>query len=239
MIFTRKVPLTVLMEELPAEQVDWLAVSWGEHPYEDFLPTMQLETSGGDTQVTLTLGLKDEELGFDGWLNKKHRSHFRGNFEERHEEVGQALFYTHLCIESLLDVLQEECLREAPGSDVNLLTQESRALNWLQTSLRVLVAALESCEKDPTKLIQAKLFMGSGADAQRPLLRLVIFNLDISLAFSDDGVAGLVVFDDKNRRDSQHPVLEARFHTLKPPVLDELIKVLAQLMRALEARWLD
>lgn len=156
-------------------------------------------------------------------------------------ESAQAyFFFTHLALKASLDRLKALSLESAGAVTTLDLTQEGRAIEWLRVSLKVLRDALESCRQDPSKVVQARLYVGKEAAESRPLFRAIIFNLDITCVFDPQGVMGLVVFDDKNRAHgtSQKPALEASFKGLKPAVLDELITLSATLMSVVEEKTL-
>ncbi|MFP5492746.1 MAG: hypothetical protein ACLGG0_14680, partial [Bacteriovoracia bacterium] len=91
-----------------------------------------------------------------------------------------------------------------------------------------------------SKLVQASVFIGKKDEQALPLFRAVIFNLDITAGFDSEGSLGVVIFDDKNlgAGSSRTPALEARFKGLKPPVLDEFIRLTESLMKACESRYL-
>jgi hypothetical protein len=142
----------------------------------------------------------------------------------------QFLFWSfHQQIETKIEALKPLALAEVQGVTTQHLQDESRALVWLQTSLRVLKSALDKCEKDESLILQAFLKIGTQSDV---FLRIVIFNLDIAFTFLPDQSLEIVIFDDKNQGHgkSQTPSLKSHIRSLKAPFLNEIIPVISRLM---------
>ncbi|MBY0517643.1 MAG: hypothetical protein K2P81_12075 [Bacteriovoracaceae bacterium] len=219
-------------------EVEWLACSISSTQYLDFLPNIRFEVRNSHHSLLASWGLKQKECRWDIWQETQHQ---KGQTSLIKPKVFDPFFlFTHLCFESSFENLKSSALSGNSGVTTPDLTQEGRALQWLQTSFKVLTGALEKCEKNTDQLIQASFYLGRKTSNEPMLFRAVIFNLDITALFDEDGALGVIVFDDKNlgAGSSRTPALEAKFKALKPPVLDEFIRLTHSCMKATEARYL-
>lgn len=221
------------LQKMSEKNPDWFSfmINQGEHVrpnlvaqarYEREIFKLQWSTLESDTRVDL---FADKHL-FGRVLNL---------------ETAQTYFlFSHLALKNSIDTLKSLSLENAGAVTALDLSQESKAIEWLRVSLKVLKDAIESCRQDESKIIQARLYVGLEGKESRPLFRAIIFNLDITCLFDPQGVMGLIVFDDKNSRhgSSQKPVLEASFKGLKPAVLDELITLSSLLMNVVQEKTL-
>lgn len=225
------------LSQLASDDVNWLACTISTVHYLDMLPNVQLETRGSRGALKTCWGRKEQVGRWDIWMGTEHKS---GKQVVVDEKIFAPFFlYTHLSFKTLLESLQKNALQSAGGVTTPELTQEGKALQWLQATMKVLISAVESCQKDPTKLLQASFFIGEKEPGSPPLFRALVFSLDITAAFDADGALGVVVFDDKNRGtgSAQTPALEARFRALKPPVLDEFIRLANAVIQTCENRY--
>ena len=209
-------------------------VTLSGHTYVGNLPNVRVEWQG-ERSALLAFGRRDGEGRWDFWRD--------GVWEAgRAAPAGGALFaplwlFTHLSVKEAFAPLKGLALAPVGGQTAANLQDESRALQWLQTTFRVLDGALARCRKTPSDLVVGTLWVG-GQNGQAGL-RLACFNLDVTAVFREDGGLHVVVFDDKDKGagSSSTPVLEAEFATLKPAVLDEFIKVAAGVLGAAEERY--
>lgn len=224
------------LNRFPPQECEWLAVSMSRNQYLDYWPNLQLEARREQAELRLCLGSKKNETRFDLWVDKQHQK--GALLAEKDKALGEILFYTHASFEAALDRLKTRVLQYASVTTPQL-TDEGRALQWIEASMQVLLKAVAACESDASKVVTASFFIGKKASADAPLFRAVVFNLDITCAFDADGTMGVVIFDDKNlgQGSAQMPVLEARFAGLKPAVLDQLIKLCAQVMKSHEVHY--
>jgi len=234
--FWRKTPEKFL-SQIASEDASWLACTISTVHYLDMLPNVQLETRGSRGTLKACWGRKDQEGRWDIWQDTDHCAGKQLVFSEK--AFAPFFLYSHLSFKTLLESLQKNALQAAGGVTTPELTQEGKALQWLQATMKVLISAVESCQKDPTKLLQASFFIGEKVKGAPPIFRALVFSLDITAAFDADGTLGVVVFDDKNRGagSAQTPALEARFRALKPPVLDEFIRLSNTVMQTCEMRY--
>ena len=236
-LFWKKKPTDYFAQFSP-ENIHWFAVTISTIHYLDYMPNMQLEAHANDKILRSSWGLKQNKSRWDIWLGESHKAGREGAFNKK--DLAPFFFYTHLAIAASLDRLKEHALISSSGVTTPEITQEGKALQWIQASFKVLTGALEKCETDHSKLVQASVFIGKKDDKSLPLFRAVIFNLDITAGFDSEGSLGVVIFDDKNQGmgSSRTPALEARFKGLKPPVLDEFIRLTESLMKACESRYI-
>lgn len=234
--FWRKTPENFLAQH-PPEGLHWLACTVSTIQYLDMLPNVQLEAKSATVTLKSCWGRKGKEGRWDIWIGPEHKAGRQLVVSEK--SFAPFFLYTHLSFKTLLESLQKNALQSAGGVTTPELTQEGKALQWLQATMKVLVGAVESCQQDQSKLLQASFFIGEKDQGSAPLFRAQVFSLDITAAFDVDGTLGVVIFDDKNRGagSAQTPALEARFRALKPPVLDELIRLTNAVMQACEQRY--
>ncbi len=221
-------PETLLSRLEP--RAPWLAVHLNTHAYLDYFPNTRMETP----HWSVAFGRKGEEGRWDLWRDGSHAGgrHFTGT-----QGAGALWLFTHLAVNEALTGFKARASAPVAGQTAPMLQNESRSLEWLRTSLRVLYAALESCRTGPDRVVVGTLWLGE-KEPGRALVRLVCFNLDLTAHFRDDGMLTLLVFDDKDKGagSSQNPALQAEFATLKAPVLDELIKLAAAMVGAAERK---
>ncbi len=234
--FWRKTPEKTLTKLSP-ENVHWLACTVSTIQYLDMLPNVQLEAKSAMETLKTCWGRKGKEGRWDIWLGSEHQAGSQLVVSEK--SFAPFFLYAHLSLKTLLESLQKNALQSAGGVTTPELTQEGKALQWLQATMKVLISAVESCQQDQTKLLQASFFIGEKEKGSAPLFRAQVFSLDITAAFDVDGTLGVVIFDDKNRGagSAQTPALEARFRALKPPVLDEFIRLTNAVMQTCEQRY--
>lgn len=216
------------------EDVTWLVCSISHNEYLGFLPNIQLEIVSKSQQTKALWGVKDNSARWDIWNEAKHlngKMAKKAHFEE-------LFLYTHACIHAQLEKLKACSLINHQGVTTPDMTQEGRALQWMQASFKVLKDAVNSCSKDSAKLLQASLFIGHQKESKDLMFRAVIFSLDMTFIFDESGVLGVVIFDDKNlgSGSAQAPSLEAQFKSLKPPVIDEVIGLCNHVLKAAESR---
>jgi hypothetical protein len=142
--------------------------------------------------------------------------------------------FQHQSLYHQFELLKTQALTQISGQRTDLLMQESRALEWLKVSLKVLTKALENLPLRPELLCEGEFIF----QTQNPLMmRIRVFNLDMQLTKTKEGAFHVIVFDDKKgeRGSAQTPSLEALFVVLRPQVLDELIKITALILNTFES----
>ena len=225
------------LKRSPPGETKWLACTISTVQYLDMLPNVRLETHGPSGILRASWGLKNREGRWDVWLADKHMAGKSGVAQDKF--FAPLFLYTHASMQAVVEGLKIEALKNAGGVTTPELTQEGRALEWLKASFKVLTQAVESCQAERSKLLQASFFIGEQAPGTPWLFRAVVFNLDVTAAFDADGTLGVVIFDDKNlgSGSSRTPALEAKFKALKPPVVDEFIRLSSTVMKTCEARY--
>jgi hypothetical protein len=223
------------LKNFDPQSFTWLAVSLSSQQYLDFVPNVQLEGHAPQGIMRAAWGLKGKEARWDIWSGSAHQKGVQGVASEQF--FAPFFIYTHLACKSALEKLQQNALQPTSGVTTPEISQEGKALQWLQATLVVLSKAVESCSKESGKLLQSTIFIGQQHDGP-VLLRARVLSLDITVAFDVDGTLGVVVFDDKNLGvgSAKVPALEARFRALKAPVLDELIRIVNLVVNTMEKR---
>lgn len=212
------------------DKAEQIQVSINTRAYEQFLPNVRLEV-GGEKNLILAFGINAKEGRWDVWENGSWEG---GKFGRAKPKMFYPLWlFTHLCLKESFTPLKTSSLLPVSGQTSASLQEESKGLQWIQTSFRVLEAALENCERNKDQLVVASLKLDQANMAFQ------IFNLDINVAFLSEGIMRVVIFDDKNQGhgSAKSPSLEVDFATLKPAVLDELIKISSKCVRAAESRY--
>ena len=209
-------------------------VTLSGHTYVGHLPNVRVEWQG-ERPAMLAFGRQEDAGRWDFWQGGEWQA---GRAAAARAPLFAPLWlFTHLSVKEAFEPLKVLALAPVGGQTAANLQDESRALQWLQTTFRVLDGALTRCRTTPENLVVGTLWLGE--QSGRAGLRLACFNLDVTAAFREDGALHVVVFDDKDKGagSSAKPVLEAEFATLKPAVLDEFIKVAAAVLGAAEARY--
>lgn len=213
------------------EGMQHLQISLSTRGYEEFLPNVRLDLKGR-TQLALAFGLKAQEARWDVWEEGEWAGGRFGLLAPK--MFGPLWLFTHLCLKESFDPYKEKSLVPVSGQTAAGLQDESKGLQWLQASFRVLQGALESCQRNPEQVVVANFSLTPDG------FSLQCFNLEMNLVFRPEGFMSVVVFDDKNQGagSAKTPSLEADFATLKPAVIDEFIKLSALIMKAAESRYL-
>ena len=214
----------------------WLACTLSTIQYLDMLLNVQLETHDTQGQLKACWGKKNQEGRWDIWEGADHKAGKQVIVNEK--SFAPMFLYSHLAFKHALERLQVNARQSVSGVTTPEITQEGKALQWLQATMKVLAGAVENCTLDRSKLLQASFFIGKKDNEGPVIFRALVFSLDITAAFDADGTLGVVVFDDKNKGagSAQTPALEARFRALKPPVLDEFTRLVSAVMLAAEKR---
>lgn len=221
-----------LLKSADLGRLKFLSLSLSSHAYEEFLPNVQLELEEAK-HWSLKFGLQRKLARWDLWENREWSA---GKLvPSKAGQFASLWLFSHASVNEAFAPLKERSLTPVLGQTATSLQSEGRGLQWLQATFKVLEGALASCKKNPDQLVIAQFQFDAGK------LRLQCFNLDLTVVFRDDQSMAVVVFDDKNHGagSAQTPSLEAEFATLKPAVLDELIKISAAILGAAEARFLE
>lgn len=219
-----------LLPREAVEQMSALHVCVNTQAYERYLPNLRVELHGS-IPLSFAVGMKGTEGRWDVW---REGSWSGGAFGRASFKMfASHWLFAHICVRHSFVPFKEKSLLPAAGQTTGDLQNESRGLQWLQTSFRVLTGALESCQTNPDRLVTAYLKMTAES------LAIQCFNLEITAVFRAEGVLSVVVFDDKNLGpgSAKAPALEADFVALKPAVLDEFIKLAALILTTAEARY--
>lgn len=104
---------------------------------------------------------------------------------------------------------------------------EDKSLEWLKVTLLTLKKSVQKIDHENT-ILSYKVFFG--AWEENPILRIMIYNLDIKLIFTPDQLK-LIVRNKENRDsfDAQAKVYEAQFGQAHNEVLNELINLFIKL----------
>ena len=219
-----------LLKDIRVHELTLAQISINMRAYENFLPNVRLELRDSHHH-TLAFGRDGKAARWDLWFDG---TWIGGKFGPSKPKFFASMWlFTHLTLKEALNLYKEKSLQPVSGLTATNLQEESRALQWLQTSFKVLEGALESCRKNSGQLVVANFKMDPNS------FHLQCFNLDITIVFREEGFMSVVVFDDKNQGQgsAQNPSLLADFATLKPAVLDEFIKLSSLILRASEARY--
>jgi hypothetical protein len=227
---------STLLNKVDFGSVTQTSIGVNTHTYGEFLPNVRVELSTG-TLTTLAYGLKGREGRWDIWETGAWAAGRSVPFKEK--TFAPLWLFTHLSLNESFRALKAQALTPVTGLTAATLQNESRALQWLQATFKVLEGALQRCREDKENLVVATFWVGLRDGRQ--VLRISCFNLDMTAAFRESGVLHMLVFDDKGAEpgSAKTPSLEVEFGMLKTSVMDELIKISAAILGAAESRYRD
>ncbi len=135
--------------------------------------------------------------------------------------------YEHLAIKAMIDGSIDSLKTISPKSGLN----EDKSLEWLKVTLLTLKKSLARIDHRST-ILSYKVFFGQWEES--PILRVMIYNLDIKLTFLADQLK-LEVKNKENRAefDSQAKKYEANFSQLHNDVLNEVINLFVSLKQSI------
>ncbi|HXH32312.1 MAG TPA: hypothetical protein VNJ01_16045 [Bacteriovoracaceae bacterium] len=148
----------------------------------------------------------------------------------------------HSTLKQSLEGNQEFMLTPVSGATTLDFQNEARALQWIQTSFTTLSGALKNLSKDSSLILTAAFFSGvapeAGGEKSDPVLRIIVFNLDITLYLRMDFSLHIIIFDDKNlgHGESKTPVFQQIIKVTKPQFYDEIVKLLHHLAQVGEIK---
>ncbi len=104
---------------------------------------------------------------------------------------------------------------------------ENRALKWLEATLGTVTRALDKTVGQQDLILTAAFFSGIEPQSRERVLRLLVFNLDISCYFKEDFTLQIIIFDDKNlgQGESKNPVFNQIIKVTKAQFYDEIGKL--------------
>lgn len=226
-------PSTVL-KQVDFGSVTHTSIGVNTHTYGEFLPNVRVELSA-KTLTTFAFGLNGRTGRWDIWEAGAWSAGKSVLFREK--TFAPLWLFTHLSLNESFNALKEKALMPVSGLTTQSLQNESKALQWLQATFKVLEGALQRCRDDKENLVVATFWVGLRDGRQ--VMRISCFNLDMTAAFRESGVLHMLVFDDKGNLpgSAKTPSLEVEFGMLKTSVLDELIKISAAILGAAESRY--
>lgn len=126
--------------------------------------------------------------------------------------------YEQKTIKHIIDNSIEELKKIAPKTSLN----EDKSLEWLKVTLLTLKKSLSKIDHENT-ILSYKIFYGQWED--NPILRVIIYNLDIKLTFTNEALE-LIVKNKENRATFEGAkAYEAKFTSLHNEVLNEVINL--------------
>ena len=143
---------------------------------------------------------------------------------QKHDNEFSISPYEEMATKYVIDGAIEELKKITPISNLN---SEDKSLEWLKVTLLTLKKSLDKIDHANT-ILSYKLYFGSWEES--PILRLMIYNLDIKLTFTQEALE-LNVRNKENRQefDSNAKLYQAKFQQLHNEVLNELINVFIKL----------
>ncbi|WP_040314479.1 hypothetical protein [Bacteriovorax sp. BAL6_X] len=135
--------------------------------------------------------------------------------------------YEHLAIKAMIDGSINYLKIISPKTGLN----EDKSLEWLKVTLLTLKKSLARIDHRNT-ILSYKIFFGQWEES--PILRVIIYNLDIKLIFLADQLK-LEVKNKENREvfDSHSKKYEANFCQLHNDVLNEVINLFVSLKQSI------
>ncbi len=148
----------------------------------------------------------------------------------------------HSTIKHSLESNHEFMRAPVSGATTEDMLREAKALQWIQASFTTLQGALEKFNRDPNLILTAAFFSGKvpeeNQESRDEVLRLIVFNLDISLYLRPDQSLHIIIFDDKNlgHGESKTPTFQQIIKVTKPQFYDEIVKLVHRLAQVGEIK---
>lgn len=114
---------------------------------------------------------------------------------------------------------------------------EEKALEWIRVSFEILTKAIIESLTNPDYLFQTKLFMGINPSTSKHEIRLITFNLDMTLILLDDNNLRAIIYNVKPGEEIKNlkPALSGDYSLRKREMFDHFIKLLSALSKGLHA----
>lgn len=117
------------------------------------------------------------------------------------------------------------------------LEAEEKALEWIKVSFEVLTKAVVESLTNSDYLFQTKIFMGVNPKTSRHEIRIITFNLDMTLLLLDDNNLRVLIYNVKPHEDIKNlkPALSGDYSFRKREIFDHVINLLSALSKGMHA----
>jgi len=147
---------------------------------------------------------------------------------EHHKELKDLMTLSvHSTIKSGLEANHDFMVTPVSGATALDIQNETRALQWIQTTFMMLTKALDGLALDSRLILTSAFFSGIEPSTGERVLRVITFNLDIFYYLKSDFSLHIAVFDDKNlgHGESKAPTFQQIIKVTKPQFYDEITKL--------------
>ena len=117
------------------------------------------------------------------------------------------------------------------------LEAEEKALEWIKVSFEVLTKAIIESLTNPDYLFQTKIFMGVNPKTSRHEIRIITFNLDMTLLLLDDFNLRVLIYNIKPNENIQNlkPALSGDYSFRKREIFDQVITLISVISKGIHA----
>lgn len=220
------------------EQYPWMALAINERALAGSVLTKEMVLTPEDQTPGISLQLAEGKSGLVHHVYHGKKNIYSGLVKDENESRN-----TRMLFNNLLDaVIQKEIkyFSEAMNkSDFNSLQKEAedKAVEWIRVSFEILTKAVIESLTNPDYLFQTRLFMGVNPKTLKHEIRLITFNLDMTLILLDDHNLRVLIYNVKPGEDLKNlkPALSGDYSLRKREMFDHFIKLLSALSKGLHA----
>lgn len=114
---------------------------------------------------------------------------------------------------------------------------EEKALEWIRVSFEVLKKAIIESITNEDFLFQCKIFAGTNPQTKQKEIRIITFNLDITLILLENNNLRVIIYNNKPGIDPKtiKPSLIGDYSLRKREIFDHIIDLFSLLTKAIEA----
>ncbi len=220
------------------EQTRWMALAINQRSLAGSVLTKELVLTPKEGASGISLQLAEVKSGLVHHVYHGKKSIYSSEMRDEAEIKN-----TRVLFNNLLDALiQKEIKHFAEAmnkSEFNSLQKEAeeKALEWIRVSFEILTKAIIESLTNPDYLFQTKLFMGVNPTTSKHEIRLITFNLDMTLILLDDHNLRVLIYNVKPSEEIKNlkPALSGDYSLRKREMFDHFIKLLSTLSKGMHA----
>jgi len=229
-----------LNQDIKKSQNRWLALTVNTNSYEESHLTKEVIVTFNDPEFKSkqSIVLAEKPTGLFQLILKDDKPYVSSLLHNKNESTNIRetfnYFFEH-SLESELKHFKQELI----SGDINQsqIDVEERALEWMKVSFELLEKAIILSLTNTDYLFQLTFFSGTNPQSGLHEMRLIIFNLDISLILLKDKNLRITIYNKKNEDqfDYTKPVIKGDYSIRKKESFDQFITLLALCSKGIHA----
>jgi len=227
--------LDAYLQNMTPDFFQWMALSINQRTIEESIMTKELFLISKDgDQLSWQAAEKDED--YIHRVFKSKRELLKGKITDPTEQdLLKSKFNTIInrSIEQNLTTFREGFSRG--NLSMRQIEAEDRAVEWLRVSFEVLSKGIIESLTNPEFLFQSTLFAGINPKTGKHEMRLICFNLDMTLILLDDFDLRVIIYNKGSAEnfDGLKPALVGDYSARKREILDQFTSLLGVLSKGL------